>query len=116
MNGSDIALIITACGTFVSAFAASAAVIISAINGRKINTIHALTNSLAERAEIGARAVGNLQGRVEQTAERAIARPTETAVETAVVRALDAVADKSLDKVADAVADKVSERVMEKKP
>lgn len=70
MTGAEIALIITACGTLVSAVAASTAVLIGALNSRKINTIHTLTNSLAQKAQDGANAIGNLQGRVEQTAER----------------------------------------------
>lgn len=74
MTGSEIALIITACGTLVSAIAASTAVVISALNSRKISQVHDLTNSLAQRAEASAHASGlaegNRQGRVEQTAER----------------------------------------------
>lgn len=70
MTWAEVALIITAVGALVSAIASSTAVIIGALNARKLNQVHTLTNSLAERAEAGARATGNLTGRAEQTAER----------------------------------------------
>lgn len=38
-------MIITAFGTFISAVASSIAVVMGAINGRKLNAVHDLTNS-----------------------------------------------------------------------
>jgi uncharacterized membrane protein len=68
MTGTELALVITAACTGV-------ATVLTSIGGfivllYKINAVHDLTNSLADRAEAGARATGNLQGRIEQTAER----------------------------------------------
>lgn len=76
LSGSDIALIITAAGTLVSALASGAAVLVSSINQRKINEVHRQGNSNALRMEAMARsagtAEGNLQGRTEQTEERRV--------------------------------------------
>lgn len=70
MTAVELTQLITAIAALIGACTGSAAVTIGWINSRKIRAVHDLTNSLAERAEAGARATGNLQGRVEQTAER----------------------------------------------
>jgi hypothetical protein len=88
LSGSDIALILTAIGTLVSAVASSCAVVIGSMNASKLSAqglkqdtqgtqiaeVHKTTNGLSERAEAFARstglAEGNLQGRLDQTAER----------------------------------------------
>ena len=53
MSGTDAALIITAFGTFISAVASSIAVVMGAINARKLNAVHDLTNSkMSELLEV----------------------------------------------------------------
>lgn len=80
MSGEGIALIITACGTFLTAVASAAGVLVSLMNARrldatnvKLEAVHQTTNSLAERAEKSAKeagiAQGTLTGRAEVMAE-----------------------------------------------
>lgn len=75
MSGAEIAQILIALATLVTAVGG---VIIGVRNTREIKEVHKTTNSLAERTEGLARsagmAEGNLQGRTEQTAERAAER------------------------------------------
>ena len=53
MSGTDAALIITAIGTFVSATASAIAVVIGALNSRKLTAVHDLTNSkMSELLEV----------------------------------------------------------------
>ncbi len=80
----DVAQIILAAGTLLTAVGSLATVMIGLRNGRisrenanniadtkaKVEEGHLKLNGVAERAEEAARAVGNLQGRAEQTAER----------------------------------------------
>ncbi len=72
MTGAELALVITAA-------CAGVATLLTSIGGfivilRKVNQVEKTTNSLAARAESSAHAAGaaegNLQGRLEQTAER----------------------------------------------
>lgn len=71
MTGAEIAQIIVAAATFVTALGG---VLISLRNTRKIDEVHKQGNSTALRTEALARAAGvsegNLAGRAEQTAER----------------------------------------------
>lgn len=79
----------------------------------ELNT-NSMKDALVAATATGEFAKGNLQGREQQTAERAVEKSTEAVVEKAVENAVEKVADKSLDTVAGKVADKVAE-VMEKK-
>lgn len=74
MSGTDIALILTAAGTLISALASGAAVVISAINSRKLNEVKQQTNGMidktAEMAHRAGAAEGNIAGRQELQAEK----------------------------------------------
>lgn len=73
MTGPDVALIITACGTLLSALFGGIAVLISALNSRAIQKVHNLTNSKMDElltvTKKSATAEGNLAGRAEQKAD-----------------------------------------------
>jgi hypothetical protein len=73
MTGTETALIITACGTLISAVASSVAMVLGALNARKIGDIKRQTdgmkNELVAEVRSASLAKGNLEGRKEQAAE-----------------------------------------------
>jgi hypothetical protein len=64
--GHDVAGIITAIGVLVSAISSSVAAVIVAKNGKKINEVHVLANSLSTRAEHYARIIGIEEGKLQE--------------------------------------------------
>lgn len=65
MNGTEIALIITASGAFLTSIVGAT---LSLRNGWNIKRIEKNTNSISERNEAIARKVGVLEGRAEEKA------------------------------------------------
>jgi hypothetical protein len=64
MTGSEVALIITAVGTFTTSLGS---VIVSLRNSRKIDEVHRTTNSLAKRNEEIARQLGRADEKANPT-------------------------------------------------
>lgn len=78
MTGAEVALIITAIGTLLTAMATAASIVMQEMNrretSRRLQGLHEQGNSNLQQMQRIARAAGiaegNLQGRAEQTAER----------------------------------------------
>ena len=75
-SGSDIALIITATGSFVAALSSAAAVVIGAINTRKVNgmvanvqKIELATNSMKDQLVAATASAEHARGKVEGRAD-----------------------------------------------
>jgi hypothetical protein len=68
VTGTEIALIISASGTFLSAVVASIGAIISLSNSRKLDAVHQSTNGLSERAEALAKKLGIEEGKAAEKA------------------------------------------------
>lgn len=64
-SGSEIALIITAAGTFLTALTSSAAVLIGVWNGRKIKEVHASTNGMKEELVASTARENHAQGYID---------------------------------------------------
>lgn len=74
--GNDIALIITAVGSLISAITASGALLIGALNARKLNNqgasievIHKATNSLTDRLVASTAVASHAEGKAEGNTE-----------------------------------------------
>jgi hypothetical protein len=65
---TEIALIVTASGTFMSSLVAAIGAIISMGNSRKLDEVHKTTNSLAARNEAIAKQLGIQEGIEKQKA------------------------------------------------
>jgi hypothetical protein len=65
MSGTEIALIITALGTFMTSLGS---VLVSVRNSRKLDAVHESTNGLSIRAETLAKALGVEQGKAAEKA------------------------------------------------
>ena len=63
MTGTEIALIITACGTLLTAVTGAVGIFVSLRNSRKLDEVHKTTNSLAERNEAIAKELGVAEGK-----------------------------------------------------
>ena len=68
MTGTELALVITAASAGIVNLLGGIGAFIMLF--RRVKAVHDLTNSLADKAQTGAKAEGNLEGRKEQTAER----------------------------------------------
>jgi hypothetical protein len=69
VTGTDIALIITSCGTFLTAITSAFGVVVSQRNSRKLDStiavvaaVHESTNGLSQRNEAIARKLGVAEG------------------------------------------------------
>ena len=70
MTGTEIALIISSCGTLVTAFAAFTGVMIGARNGRAIAAVHSSTNGkMEELLQLTAKS-SKAEGKEEQRMQR----------------------------------------------
>jgi hypothetical protein len=65
---SEIALIVTASGTFLSSLVAAIGAVVSLGNSRKLDEVHKTTNSLAQRNEAIAKQLGIEEGKAAQKA------------------------------------------------
>jgi hypothetical protein len=68
MTGTEVALVISASGSFLSSIVAGISALISLNNSKKIDEVHKTTNSLAARNEAIAKELGVRQGIEQQKA------------------------------------------------
>lgn len=68
MTPTELALIVTASGTFMSSMVAAIGAIISMGNSRKLDIVHQTTNSLAARNEAIAKQLGVTEGIAQEKA------------------------------------------------
>lgn len=68
-SGSEIALIITAAGTFITAMTSSAAVLIGVWNSRKIKEVHLSTNGMKEELVASTARENHAQGYIDGRSE-----------------------------------------------
>jgi len=66
VTGTETALVISACGTFLTALTSAYGVMVSQRNSRKLTELHESTNGLASRNEAIAQKLGIAQGKAEE--------------------------------------------------
>jgi hypothetical protein len=68
VTGTETALIISACGTFLTALTSAYGVMVSQRNSRTLQELHASTNGLSERNEAIAKKLGIAEGKATERA------------------------------------------------